>query len=108
VNAAAWAGVPLGGAVLVVGALWLAVRVLDLSVQVWRFRRGGSEVARLVEAVEKVGELLDGHAHDTLQEAELLRGVVEEIRDDERTDRVLDEVLEEMRRRRGTVERRQV
>lgn len=86
---------------LLVAIAWVVWQGLDAaaSVLVARIWPAGPDVAeQLVDEVRELRELLDAHAQEAAQEAEALREVVEQLRDDERGVDRLDELLEQARR----------
>lgn len=87
---------------LLVVVAWVVWQGLDAAAAVLlRLVGRGDEaggVEQLVDEVRQLRELLDDHGRDLLAEAEDLRGVVEQLRDDERGVDRLDELLEQARR----------
>lgn len=84
-----WAVLSVGQGLVLVASALLIGGVAALGIEVRRTRWAARA---LLEEVRDVRQLLDAHGHDLLQETELLRGTVEEVRDDTRADRMLDEL----------------
>jgi len=106
VNAAGlWHDAGIGQGLVLLGLVWLIVKTADLAVEVCRIKRGTPDTdEQLVDEARELARLVEAQSHDLLQEAELLRAVVEEIRDDDRPGEADDELLVELRAIRGALE----